>query len=61
MMCSNCGGRMISKYCREGDAYTVRTRHCKNCKKVMHTVEISKEEYNKSVDVLNRIVDMLKE
>lgn len=52
---------MISKYSRENDGYTIRTRKCKNCGNTMHTIEMSKDEYTKSVEALNKIIEFLRE
>lgn len=61
MLCLKCKGRMISKYSRENDGYTIRTRKCKNCGNTMHTIEMSKDEYTKSVEALNKIIEFLRE
>ena len=61
MKCGNCGELMISIYKREipGKA-TVRTRECKSCKNRMHTMEISKQDYESAVGTLNLIIDLIR-
>jgi hypothetical protein len=50
---------MIQRNCREEEDYIVLTRHCPQCKKNIHIIEVSKQEYNATVDVLNKIIDLL--
>jgi hypothetical protein len=57
--CSECKVRMQQRNCREEDDYIVLTRHCPQCKKNVHIIEVSKVEYNANVEVLNKIIDLL--
>ena len=51
---------MIQKYKSEKELATIRSRVCKNCGYKLATIEISKEDYKKSVETLNNIIDLLK-
>jgi hypothetical protein len=57
--CQDCNVRLHQGNCREEDDYIVLTRKCPQCKKKVHIIEISKEEYNANVDVLNKIIDLI--
>ena len=59
--CSNCKVRLQQRNCREEDDHIVLTRHCPKCGKNVHLVEVSKEDYNGSVQAINKIIDFLAE
>lgn len=57
--CSVCGSRLIQKHKREEADYLVRTRHCAKCKTNIHTIEVMRDEFNASVEVLNKIIELV--
>jgi DNA-directed RNA polymerase subunit M/transcription elongation factor TFIIS len=59
--CSECGVRMQQQHIREAEDYIILTRHCPQCGKNVHVVEMEREEYNKSVEVLNKIINFIAE
>jgi len=59
--CQKCGSRLIQKHIREESDYVVRTRKCDKCKDRIKTVEFSLDKYNKTIEKLNRILDVVTE
>jgi len=57
--CQHCGVRLRQGNCREEDHYVVLTRTCPKCGKSVHLVEITKDDYNQSVQTLNKIIDLI--
>ena len=57
--CQECKMRMHQKNCREELDHIVMTRTCPKCHKSIHIVEVRKEDYNKSVEALNKIIDFI--
>lgn len=57
--CQDCGVRLRQGNCREEDHYVVLTRTCPKCGKSVHLVEITKADYNQSVQTLNKIIDLI--
>ena len=57
-----CGARLlqggISK--KSQNLYIKRTRKCETCKKLVHTIEIPIDVYDKSVELLNTIIQTIK-
>jgi phage FluMu protein Com len=50
---------MIQGNCREENDYVILTRKCPKCKKLVHIVEVDREEYNNSIEILNKIVELV--
>jgi hypothetical protein len=59
--CQECGVRMQQQHCREEEDYIILTRHCPQCGENVHIVEMEREEYNKTVVALNKIIDFIAE
>jgi hypothetical protein len=59
--CQDCKVRLHQGNCREEEDHIVLTRKCPKCGKNIHIIEVLKEEYDNSVDALNRIIDFIAE
>ena len=59
--CTECKKQMKQTYTREEAAHLVRTRKCPICGTSIRTVEILMDEYNETIEKLNKIIDILKE
>jgi hypothetical protein len=59
--CKDCKVRLHQGNCREESDYVVLTRKCPQCGKSVHIIEVLKEDYNNSVEALNRIIDFIAE
>jgi DNA-directed RNA polymerase subunit M/transcription elongation factor TFIIS len=57
--CKECSGLMVKRYSNYKDDYIKISRKCKNCGKIVHTVELPVDKYNSSVRKLNQVIDIL--
>ena len=57
--CRDCGGLLVKRYSNYQEDHIKITRKCKNCGKLVHSIELPKELYNSSVRKLNEIIDIL--
>lgn len=58
-----CGGRLLQRNIskRSKNLYIKRTRRCEKCHKIIHTIEMPIDTYDKSVEVLNKIILVIKD
>jgi hypothetical protein len=59
--CPSCHVRLQQGNCREEQDHVVLTRKCRECGYNVRVVEIDLATYNKTVNAMNKIIDLIAE